>query len=353
MSHERLAEKNRLNGSSVNGHDFTTDNKTLNIPRYEDLIGKTPLVDITSLAKPKVPGVKVFGKCEFLNPGFSMKDRIVKNIFDKAEKRGDLRPGDTVVAASSGNTGAAVAMIAAMRGYKAVITTSPKCSKEKMDSIRAYGAELIVSPPGVSEDHPKSYMNLARSLAVENDGWFDVNPYDNLDNPEGHFRTLGPEIWMQTEGRVTHFVAGGSTGGTISGTGRFLKSMNPKVKAVLADPIGSIFHEYFKTKTVTKPDKFLVEGVGKGSIPGCLDIDVVDSVIRVNDTDAFKTCHELARTEGLMVGGSAGLNTFAALKIANEAEEPVVVVTVLCDLGIKYLTKVFNGDWLNDNGIKV
>jgi len=170
--------------------------------------------------------VRVLAKCEFLNPGFSAKDRIVRNIFDKAEKRGDLKPGGTVVAASSGNTGAAVAMLAAMRGYKAVITTSPKCSQEKMDAIRSYGAKLLISAPGLSEEHPQSYMNMARTLAKEN-GWFDVDQYENLDNPEGHYRTLGPEIWMQTGGRVSHFVMGGSTGGTISGVGHFLKSMKP------------------------------------------------------------------------------------------------------------------------------
>ena len=242
------------------------------------------MVDITSLANPKVPGVKVLGKCEFLNPGFSMKDRIVKNILDKAEEGGLLKPGGTVVAASSGNTGAAVAMMAAMRGYKAVITTSPKCSEEKIATIKAYGAKLVVSPPGLSDDHPDSYMNLARKLVAENEGWFDVNQYDNLDNPEGHFLSLGPEIWSQTVGRVTHFVAGGSTGGTISGTGRFLKSKNPKIKCVLADPYGSIFHEYFVSQKLVVPKKFLVEGVGKGSIPGCMDFSLIDDVIQVKVT---------------------------------------------------------------------
>ena len=283
-------------------------------------LGSTPLVDITSLASPKVAGVKVLGKCEFFNPGFSMKDRIVKNIFDKAEEAGLLRPGGTVVAASSGNTGAAVAMLAAMRGYKAVITTSPKCSDEKIATIKAYGAEIIVSPSGLSDDHPSSYMNIARTLAAQNEGWFDVNQYDNLDNPEGHYRTLGPEIWSQTVGRVTHFVAGGSTGGTISGTGRFLKSKNPDIKCVLADPYGSIFHEYFVSQKLVQPKKFLVEGVGKGSIPGCMDFSLIDDVVQVRDEDAFHICHELARTEGLMVGGSAGLNTWAAIQIANQLQ---------------------------------
>lgn len=337
--------------SSANGQNQTIEvghSDFMDVKRYEDMIGNTALVDITALANPKVPGTKVLGKCEFLNPGFSMKDRIVRNIMNKAEELGHLKPGGTVVAASSGNTGAAVAMLAAMRGYKAVITTSPKCSQEKMDAIKAYGAELKVSPSGVPESDPRSYMNMAKTLAKEN-GWFDINQYDNLDNPEGHYLTLGPEIWKQTVGRVTHFVAGGSTGGTISGTGRFLKEKNPNIKCILADPYGSIFYDYWAEKKLISPQKFLVEGVGKGSIPKCMDFSVVDDVIQVTDEEAFKTCHQLAKNEGLMVGGSAGLNTFAALHLANTLDEPAVIVTVLCDLGVKYLTKVFSDDWLTSN----
>jgi len=360
-----LTKKNVINGFGhkngfhnhklANGHENGNINfghsDFMKIQRYENLIGETPLVDITSLASPKVAGVKVLAKCEFLNPGFSMKDRIVKNIFDKAEEAGLLHPGDTVVAASSGNTGAAVAMLAAMRGYRAVITTSPKCSEEKIATIKAYGAEILVSKAGLSDDHPESYMNMARDLAAKNTGWFDVNQYDNLDNPEGHYRTLGPEIWSQTVGRVTHFVAGGSTGGTITGTGKFLKSKNPDVKCVLADPFGSIFYEYFVSQRLVSPQKFLVEGVGKGSIPGCMDFSLIDDVVQVKDEDAFLTCHELARKEGLLVGGSAGLNTWAAIHLANQLEEPGVIVTVLCDLGVKYLSKVFNKNWLEENKI--
>jgi len=340
------------NGShNIEGMSLPCHNDFMKVSRYEDLIGSTPMVDITSLASPKVAGVRVLGKCEFLNPGFSMKDRIIKNIFDKAEKNGQLKPGGTVVAASSGNTGAAVAMLAAMRGYRAVITTTPKCSEEKISAIRAYGAEVLVSPPGLSESHPESYMSMATRLAEENKDWFDVKQYENMDNPEGHFLTLGPEIWEQTVGRVTHFVAGGSTGGTISGVGKFLKYKNPNIKCILADPEGSIFHEYFISKKMIEPKKFLVEGVGKGSIPGCMDFGVVDDVIQVSDQQSFSRCHQLARTEGLMVGGSAGLNTEAAIRIANNAEEPAVIVTVLCDLGVKYLSKVYNESWLAENNI--
>jgi cystathionine beta-synthase len=169
-------------------------------------------------------------------------------------------------------------------------------------------------------------MNMAKQLAIDNHGWFDVNQYDNLDNPDGHFKTLGPEIWEQTDGLVTHFVAGGSTGGTITGTSKFLKAQNPNIKCVLADPMGSVFHEYFMSRKLTNPNKFLVEGVGKESIPGCMDFSVIDSVIQVTDEQSFQTCHQLARKEGLMVGGSAGLNTWAAIQLANQLEvrQPVV-----------------------------
>eukprot|EP00096_Caligus_rogercresseyi_P000367 TRINITY_DN1078_c0_g1_i2.p1 TRINITY_DN1078_c0_g1~~TRINITY_DN1078_c0_g1_i2.p1 ORF type:complete len:344 (-),score=90.00 TRINITY_DN1078_c0_g1_i2:203-1234(-) len=332
---------------------FPNSSEPLDLPRYKDLIGNTPLIDISSISDKLAPGVKIYGKCEFMNPGFSMKDRIVKNILDKAEACGKLKKGGTVVSASSGNTGASLALLAGTRGYKAIITTTPKCSEEKMNSIKAYGAELHVAPSGVTEDHPNSYLNMAKTLAADNDGWFDIDQYDNLDNPEGHYLTLGPEIWRQTRGRVSHFVLGGSTGGTISGVGKFLKEQKNDVKCVLADPYGSIFYDYHRTGKFGKPKAFLVEGIGKGHIPGCLNFDVIDDVIQVSDQDSLRTCHSLAQKEGLMVGGSAGLNVFAAKEVAESLTEPAVVVTVLCDLGVKYLTKVYNPQWLSDNGIQV
>lgn len=315
--------------------------------RYQDLIGGTPLVNITSLAD-AVPGVVVLGKCEFFNPGFSMKDRIVAEIFDKAEASGKLKDGDTVVAASSGNTGASVAMIGAMRGYKVFVITSPKCSQEKIATIEAYGATVEVSEPG------QCYMKMAKTKAREN-GWFDVDQYENQDNVEAHYKTMGPEIWEQTDGRVTHFVAGGSTGGTITGTSKFLKMKNPDIKCILADPKGSVFAGWFKSggQEVIVGESYHVEGVGKGSIPGCIDRNVIDDVIEVTDVQAFSRCHELAKREGLLVGGSAGLNVEAAISLANSAKGPAVIVTVLCDLGVKYLSKVYNKKWLEDNNLNL
>jgi len=317
---------------------------------YSDMIGNTKLIDLTQFAKPVVEGVRVYAKAEFLNPGFSVKDRIVRHIFKNAEETGQLRPGGTVVAASSGNTGAATAMVAAMRGYRAVITTSGKCSSEKIDSIRAYGAVVIVCPDGVSEDHPDHYMNVATRLAAENDDWFDVNQYDNLQNPEAHYSSLAPEIWEQTNGEVTHFIAAGSTGGTISGNARYLKEQNPDLKVVLADPVGSIFTSYFNGQGL-QGGKFLVEGVGKGSIPGAMDFSLIDDVMPVSDDNAFAMCHYLASQAGILAGGSSGLNAYAAIRLANQVTEPSTIVTIMPDTGIKYLSKIYNPQWLEENNI--
>merc|ERR1711998_137059 len=251
-----------------------SDGKTKNASqpqykRFADLIGQTPLLDLTSLAQPQVEGVKVLAKAEFMNPGLSIKDRILRNILDQAEESGALRPGMTIIAASSGNTGAALAMMAAMRGYKAIVTTNKKCFEEKMNAIKAYGAELIVTADGVAPDSPEHYMNVpAVYTAAEPDKYFDVDQYENQKNPEAYYKTLGPEIWEQTYGTVTHFVAGASTGGTVSGTGRYLKEQNSDVNIVMPDPVGSIFKQFYDTGKHDKAKKYLIEGVGKDSIPG-------------------------------------------------------------------------------------
>jgi cysteine synthase len=300
-----------------------------------------------------VDGVKVLAKCEFLNPGYSIKDRIVMHILDEAEASGALKPGMTIVAASSGNTGAATAMAAANRGYKCIIITSPKCSREKMDAIRAYGVELMVTAPGLKPEDPAHYMNMELVLCAENkETYFGINQYENQLNPQTYYNTLGPEIWEQTEGKATHFVAAGSTGGTLSGTARFLKeASHGKVKIVMADPVGSIFFDYYKTGVLNEPGKFEVEGVGKEDIPGTMDFTFVDYALRVSDKEAFAMCHRMARDEGIMAGGSGGLNVHAAVQVANQATKPATVVTVIPDSGIKYLSKIYNMEWLRGQGI--
>lgn len=348
--------------------------------KYEEMIGGTPMINLNSMLSDEAQarGVVLLGKAEFLNPGFSQKvnarrhsmlissaqpaalsffrfravrspparpqDRIAREILDQAAASGALQPGGTVIAASSGNTGAATAMMGAMRGYKVIIVTNSKCSQEKMDSITAYGAELIVVEDGVD------YMDFANEYAAEH-GIYDIDQYDNLANSAAHEKTLAPELLADTDGTITHFVAGGSTGGTLSGVGRGIKAVKPDVQIVLADPVGSVFAPMFETGELVEQGKFLVEGVGKGNIPGNMDFTVVDSSIVITDDESFSTCHLLAQSEGILVGGSAGLNVCAAKKVAEDAPDGSVVVTLLCDNGVKYLSKVYNDEYLTDNSL--
>lgn len=311
------------------------------LPRFRDLIGKTPMIDLTHL-QGDAAKVQIIAKCEFLNPGMSLKDRIVAHIFDDAEARGVLRKGSHILAASSGNTGASVAMLAAMRGYRATILTSPKCSTEKRDAIAAFGAEVRVID---SKRDGENYMQAASRMAAEDPDIFDLDQYENPLNPEAHYQSLAREIWQESGQTVTHFTCGASTGGSISGIGRYLKEQNPKTHILLADPKGSIFYEYFKSGKVVRPKPFRVEGVGKSSIPGAMDFSVIDDVLTIADTDSFRVCHRLACEEGLLVGGSSGLNVFAALDLASRVPEGSVVATLLVDSGVKYLSKIYNPEW--------
>eukprot|EP01012_Entosiphon_sulcatum_P027378 TRINITY_DN33000_c0_g1_i1.p1 TRINITY_DN33000_c0_g1~~TRINITY_DN33000_c0_g1_i1.p1 ORF type:complete len:317 (+),score=57.17 TRINITY_DN33000_c0_g1_i1:60-1010(+) len=311
-------------------------------------IGSTPIVEISKL-NPN-PLVRILAKCEFANPTGSMKDRIAAHIIAGAEKSGKLQPGGTIICASSGNTGTAVAMIAAMRGYKAIIICNEKTSVEKQNGPRAYGAEVVVTPSGVPADDPRHYQNKAKELERLIPGSFNIDQYDNPLNPEAYYLSLGPEIWAQTNGNVDVFVMAASTGGTISGTGRYLKQANPNCKVIMPDPHGSIFYHYWKTGEVIGPKPFAIEGVGKDSIPGALDLSVVDDIIQITDKQAFDVCRRLAREEGILVGGSAGANVAVALEIAKRCTQPTTIVTVLCDHGSKYYSKIYNDDWMREKG---
>lgn len=290
-----------------------------------------------------------------MNPGFSMKDRIARYILDQAEHAGDLKSGDTIVCASSGNTGCSIAMQGNIRGYHVIIVTSEKCSAEKQNHIRSLNAELKVVSQ--SED----YMAYGNAFAKEN-GYFDVDQYNNFGNPEAYYHTLGPELWVDTEGRISHFVMTGSTYGCISGTGKFLKEQNPEIQVILVDPEGSNIQDYFynayqtgeKDNYIFKPVKpSLVEGSGQRKPTGCLDPSVIDEVIKVSDRDAIDMCHRLAAQEGLLVGGSSGLNVAGAIREANKAAPDSVIVTLLCDSGVKYLSKIYNPAYLAQHGIDV
>lgn len=314
-------------------------------------IGNTPLVKLQKLS-PK-DYVTILVKCEFMNPGASIKDRIVSYIIEDAERKGLLKPGSTIVENTSGNTGAAVAMIAAIKGYKAILTMPDKVSKEKQDALKAFGAEIVVTPTSATPDSPEHYVNTAKRIAASIPNSFRIDQYDNSKNPEAHYFSTAPEIWQQTNGQIDIFIASGSTGGTISGVGRFLKEKNPNIQVIMPDPIGSIFYDYFKTKQIPESGScsYYVEGVGEDHLNKAIDFSIIDDVMQFTDKDAFTAIRRLAREEGILAGGSSGANIWAALKIAETLEKPTTIVTVLPDSGIKYLSKVFNDEWMKDKGL--
>ncbi len=328
----------------------------MNAPRHErpygsvlDLVGWTPLVRLNRVCD----GIctPVYGKAEFMNPGGSVKDRIGVAIVDAAEARGLLEPGGTIVEATSGNTGLALAMVAAIRGYRCVFTMPDKMSLEKVKLLRAFGAEVVITPAAVTADHPDHYVNRAHAIVEETPGAFFANQFHNRDNPEAHYLTTGPEVWEQTEGGVTHFVAGAGTGGTISGAGRYLKEQKPGVRVIGVDPEGSVLSRFFATGEVGKSEPYMVEGLGNDQVPGTLDIEYLDEYRTVSDRDAFTVARRLAGEEGLFVGGSTGLIVHAALEVAREVSDPgACVVAILCDWGERYLTKQYDDEWMRNNG---
>ncbi|MBT8405333.1 MAG: pyridoxal-phosphate dependent enzyme [Gemmatimonadetes bacterium] len=314
-----------------------------------EMVGWTPLVRLG----PVTDGARtpVYGKCEFMNPGGSVKDRIGLAMIEAAEREGALRPGGTVVEGTSGNTGIALALAAAIKGYRCIFTMPDKMSMEKVKLLRAFGAEVIITPTAVPPDHPENYVVKAKSIAAGIPGAVLANQFYNPANPAAHEASTGPELWAQSEGRITHFFAGAGTGGTLTGTGRFLKSKNADVQICGVDPVGSMIGPFFNTGETIEGQPYKVEGLGNDKIPGTLDLDVVDEYVTVTDGDAFRMARRLTREEGLFVGGSAGLIVEAAVRKAHELDDPdAFVVAVLCDWGEHYLTKCFDDDWMRENG---
>lgn len=304
------------------------------------VVGNTPLVRLSRLGR-DLPA-QLVAKLEMLNPGGSVKDRIGLPMIEDAERRGLLRPGGTIVEPTSGNTGVGLAMAAAIKGYRLVCTMADKQSQEKRDLLRAYGAEVVVCPTAVPPESPESYYKVAERLASELPGGFLPNQYYNPQNPEAHYRTTGPEIWEQTEGRITHFVTGIGTGGTVSGAGRYLKERKPEVVIVGADPEGSLYTgEIHPYKT---------EGIGEDFYPGTFDREMVDRWVRVSDRNSFLTARRLVREEAILAGGSAGTAVFAALEVAKDLDDSALVVVLLPDSGRSYLSKIFNDEWMRQNG---
>jgi cystathionine beta-synthase len=317
-------------------------------------IGKTPLVKVNRLAKQVQ--CTVLAKLEFFNPGGSVKDRIGIAMVEAAERDGKLKPGGTIIEGTSGNTGAGLAFAAIAKGYKCVFTTTDKQSHEKMSVLRALGGEVIVCPTAVAPDDPRSYYQVARRLEKEIPNSFYINQYDNPANAPAHYRTSGPEIWEQTEQKVTHYFAGAGTGGTISGTSRYLKEQNPDVKVIGVDPFGSVYHKYWHTREFDQKEiyPYITEGVGEDILAGNMDFDLVDDYVRVDDKESMLMTRRLSEEEGMFVGGSCGMVMAGALNWlsdhASELKPTDVAVVLLPDGGFRYLGKIFNDEWMRENG---
>ena len=311
-------------------------------------IGWTPLIRLGRIGA----GVRtpIYGKAEYVNPGGSVKDRIGLAIIEDAERRGELKPGGTIVEGTSGNTGVGLAIAAALRGYRCVFTMPDKMSMEKVRLLKAYGAEVVVTPTAVPPDHPEHYVMKAKQIVRETPNAILANQFYNQVNPEAHYATTGPEIWRQTEGRITHFVAGAGTGGTVSGAGKYLKEQNPKIRVIAGDPVGSLYTQYHRTHAMGEGHPYKVEGIGGDKIPTTVWFDWIDEFRQVPDKTSFLTARRLAREEGILLGGSSGLNVAIALDLARELADPhALIVTILCDTGERYLSKQFNDAWMQEN----
>lgn len=318
---------------------------------YEDivgLIGNTPLVRINTLTKQAGIKATVLAKMESLNPGYSVKDRIGISMIEYAEKDGSLKPGGTIIEATSGNTGIGLAISAATRGYRCIFVLTDKVSMEKTRYLKALGSDVVVCPNAAKAGTPDHYVETAKRIHKETPNSFYPDQYSHPANPMAHYQTTGPELWRDTEGKITHFVSGIGTGGTISGTGRYLKEMNPAIRIIGADPYGSIFKTFKESGHVPEATPYLVEGIGQCAPTINADMKVIDEIINVTDRDSFELARELGRIEGIFCGGSTGTNFFAAMQVAKDLDESGVVVFIVCDTGEHYLTKFHSDEWMKE-----
>ena len=314
-------------------------------------IGHTPLIRLNKMVGPN--DATVYAKCEWMNPGGSIKDRMALHIIEKAEREGKLRPGGTIVENTSGNTGMGVAIAAAVKGYRCVFTMPDKMSAEKVNRLKAFGAQVVVTPTNVAADSPQSYYETAKRIARETPGSFYLNQYHNPDNGEAHYLMTAPELWEQLEGKLDAFVTGLGTGGTMTGVGKFLKEKNPAILNVGVDPVGSVYQGYFQTGKLPEPHVYKVEGIGEDMLCKALDFSVIDDIRQVDDQQCFNAARRLAREEGIFAGGSSGGAVHAALEVARELGKGKVVAVVLTDTGNSYISKFFSDEWMKDNGFMV
>lgn len=311
-----------------------------------ELVGRTPLVKLNRITKDI--RATVLAKMESLNPGYSVKDRIGVAMIEAAEREGKIKPGGTVVEATSGNTGVGLALAAAVKGYKCIFVMTDKASTEKVRYLKALGADVVVTPAAARPGTPDHYVATAQRIANETPNSFYPDQYSHPANPEAHYRTTGPELWEQTEGKITHFVAGIGTGGTISGTARYLKEKNPDIRIIGADPYGSIYKSYKETGEIIEATPYLVEGIGQATLPKNFHGDYVDEVVNITDRDSFELSRQLGRLEGIFCGGSTGTNLAAALKVARTLDESGIVVFIVCDTGEHYLSKHHSDEWMKE-----
>ena len=319
---------------------------------YDDIlqvVGNTPLVRLNSLTEGLA--CTTYAKVEFTNPGGSVKDRIAMQIIDDAEASGELKPGGTIIEATSGNTGAGLAMVAALRGYKTIFVLPDKQSEEKRAALRAWGARVVVTPTDVDPEDPRSYYKTAARLVEETPNSYYANQYHNPANPEAHYRSTGPELYDQMDGKIDVFIAGAGTGGTLSGVGKYLKEQNPDIKIIAVDPVGSLYYDYFHTGQLTQPHSYLLEGIGEDFLPSTMHFDYIDDVVRVHDKECFQMTRSLVMQEGLFCGVSCGAAVAGGLKYLRRHDRPDMnAVILLPDSGSRYLSKVYNDNWMRENG---
>ena len=311
-------------------------------------IGNTPIVRLNRLTAGLEADIYV--KLGYLNPGGSVKDRIALHIINEAEKRGDLKPGGTIVEATSGNTGAGLAMIAALRGYKCVFVMADKQSMTKVKALRAAGAKVVITPTDVEPEDPRSYYSVAKRIVEETPGAFYANQYHNPDNTAAHYHSTGPELWRQTEGEIDVFVSGLGTGGTITGTGTFLKEKKPEVQLVGVDVKGSVYYDFWKSGKLIEPYSYKVEGIGEDFFPSTIDLSIIDHIVQLDDKTCFSVTRALARQEGIYTGGSGGAAVAGAIKYAEMIDRPANIVVLLPDSASRYLDKVFDDEWMREHG---